>query len=236
MPTLWLRARLVLDRLLAAVLSLASAPVVGVLALLIRRHDGGPALIRVPRSGRGGVTFGMWKLRSMRADAGDGRAGGAALTSSDDERITPIGARMRSLHLDELPQLYNVVMGQMCLLGPRPEAPEFVDVDDPGWREVLSVPPGIAGPTQIVVGDWERTQIDLDTTGDAYRQVVVPVKLAIDAWYLRTSSLRSDLRVLTALVRHTLPGAESRALLDHVRADVPEAAAPIHHLGAGSST
>lgn len=222
------------DRVLAAVLSVLTAPIVAVLALLVRRHDGGPPLIRVARVGRDGRTFGMWKIRSMRTDTSDGRAGGAALTSSQDDRITPIGSRMRSLHLDELPQLYNVVRGDMCLIGPRPEAPDYVDLEDPAWREVLTVPPGIAGPTQLVVGDWERTQIDSDSSGRAYQQVVVPVKLAIDAWYLQRATPRMDLLVLAALLRHVVPGPESSSLLQRVEVEVPEAAAPIRHLAAGT--
>ena len=211
-----------IDRAIAAVLAVLTAPVVAVLAVLVRRHDAGPSLITVPRVGRDGRTFDMWKLRSMRAATSDGRAAGAALTSSDDDRITPIGARMRSLHLDELPQLYNVVRGEMCLLGPRPEAPAYVD-PSPAWTDVLRVPPGIAGPTQLVVGDWERTQIDSDRDGDAYRRVVVPVKLAIDAWYVSNASAALDLLVLSSLVRHVLPGPEHPGLLRRVSAAVPSA-------------
>ena len=222
-PTSWLRARLALDRLVAAVLAVLTAPVLAVLGVLVRRHDGGPALIRVPRVGRGGREFGMWKIRSMRAETSDGRATGVALTSSDDDRITTIGRRMRSLHLDELPQLLNVVSGQMCLLGPRPEAPAFVDLTDPMWQVVLSAPPGIAGPTQLVVGDWERGSIDADADGSTYREVVLPVKLAIDAWYLRSASPGTDARVLLALVRRILPGSDDVRLPTIVTAAVPEA-------------
>jgi len=226
-PSGWLRRRLVVDRLLAALLTAVTSPVVALLAMLVRRHDGHAPLIQVPRVGRGGQVFGMWKIRSMRVDTADGRASGVALTSSGDDRITPIGARMRALHLDELPQLYNVVRGEMCLLGPRPEAPDFVDLDDPAWQQVLTVPPGIAGPTQLIVGDWERTEIDRDDTGDAYRRVVLPVKLAIDGWYVRRAAPRLDLLVLTSLVRHVLPGGEVHRLARTVGTEVPESAAPI---------
>ncbi len=226
-PSTWLSRRLVADRAIAAVLSVLTAPLVAVLALLIRRHDGQPPLITVPRVGRDGRVFGMWKLRSMRVDTADGRASGMALTSTNDDRITPIGARMRSLHLDEVPQLYNVVRGEMCLLGPRPEAPDFVDLDDDAWRAVLRVPPGVAGPTQLIVGDWERTQIDQDVEGDVYRRVVVPVKLAIDRWYVETATPRLDLLTLTSLVRHVLPGGTVRALERRVGAEVPDSRAPI---------
>jgi len=219
----------VLDRAVAAVLAVLTAPVVAVLAVLVRRHDAGPSLITVPRVGRDGRTFDMWKLRSMRVASSDGRAAGAALTSTDDDRITPVGARMRSLHLDELPQLYNVVRGEMCLLGPRPEAPEYVD-DDPAWRDVLRVPPGIAGPTQLVVGDWERTEIDRDPGGDAYRRVVVPVKLGIDRWYVRRASPGLDLLVLASLALHILRSGKHPRLLRLVGGAVPEAQQPLEQL------
>lgn len=224
----WLRGRLLVDRLLAAILAVLTAPVVAVLAVLIRRQDGHAALIRVPRVGRGGRVFGMWKLRSMRVETADGRAGGASLTGSADERITPLGRKLRALHADELPQLYNVAMGQMCLLGPRPEAPDFVD-HDALWAEVLAAPPGIAGPTQLIVGEWERTQIDADRDGTAYRQVVVPVKAAIDRWYVQTASPRTDLLVVTSLIRH-LAGRDFPALRRVVGRAVPESAAPLQHL------
>jgi lipopolysaccharide/colanic/teichoic acid biosynthesis glycosyltransferase len=223
----WLRARLVADRVLAAGLSVLTAPLVALLAVLVRRHDGHAPLIRVPRVGRDGHVFGMWKIRSMRVDTADGRASGVSLTSSNDDRITPIGARMRALHLDEIPQLYNVARGEMCLLGPRPEAPDFVDLDDPSWQAVLAVPPGLAGPTQLIVGDWERTEIDQDDTGDAYQRVVVPVKLAIDRWYVERATARLDVTVLAALVRHVLPGRDVATLAEVVGAAVPESAVPL---------
>jgi lipopolysaccharide/colanic/teichoic acid biosynthesis glycosyltransferase len=134
---------------------------------------------------------------------------------------------MRSLHLDELPQLYNVARGEMCLLGPRPEAPDFVDLHNPVWQQVLTAPPGIPGPTQLIVGDWERSEIDKDTTGDAYQRVVVPVKLAIDRWYIMNASLRLDLLVITSLLRHVLPGGESKRLQEVVGSSVPESSLPI---------
>ena len=223
----WLSIRLIVDRILGAILAVLTAPLVGVLAVLVRRHDGDAPLITVPRVGVDGQTFGMWKIRSMRVDTADGHASGLALTSTNDQRITPIGARMRSLHLDELPQLYNVALGQMCLLGPRPEAPQFVDLENPVWRQVLTIPPGIAGPTQLIVGDWERSEIDKDNNGDAYQRVVVPVKLAIDRWYLMNASPRLDLLVLTSLIRHVLPGGESKRLQEVVAASVPESSLPI---------
>lgn len=218
----WLRVRLVLDRVVAVALLALSAPVIAIAALLVRRHDGGPALIAVNRMGRNGKPLRMWKLRSMRVDAPDGTATGMALTARNDQRITPIGARLRAHHLDELPQLYNVALGEMCLFGPRPEAPEFVDLDDPAWQTVLSVPPGIAGPTQLIVGDWERVHITNDPDGRSYVEDVLPVKLAIDAWYVRQASPSLDLQVATSLLRRLGPGTMPGTLSERVRAEVPE--------------
>lgn len=219
----YLRVRIVADRVIAAAGLVVVAPVIAVLGWLIHRHDGGPALIAVDRVGRGGRTIRMWKLRSMRAETTDGRATGVSLTSAGDDRITPIGHRMRAAHLDELPQLVNVVRGEMALLGPRPEAPEFVDADDDGWRAVLAAPPGIAGPTQLAVGDWERDIITAAPDGSAYERDVVPVKVAIDRWYVEQATPSIDVLVAVGLVQR-VAGRPAKALLRRVRAGVPTAA------------
>lgn len=218
----YLRVRVVVDRLVAAVVLVLCAPLIAALGWLVRRHDGGPALIAVERVGQGGRTFKMWKLRSMRAETSDGRATGVGLTSAGDDRITPIGHRMRATHLDELPQLVNVVRGEMALLGPRPEAPEYVDSDDPGWRAVLAAPPAIAGPTQLAVGDWERDVITAAPDGSAYESEVVPVKVAIDRWYVEEASPGIDAMVVVSLVGHVL-GRPARTLVARVRSRVPAA-------------
>lgn len=219
----YLRVRMVLDRLVAAVGLVALSPVIGVLGWLVHRHDGGPAFITVERVGRHGRPMRMWKLRSMRAESADGRATGVSLTSAGDDRITPIGAKLRAGHLDELPQLFNVARGEMTLLGPRPEAPEYVDATDDDWRAVLAAPPGIAGPTQLAVGDWERDIITAAPDGSAYERDVVPVKVAIDRWYVEQASPGIDALVVVGLARR-LAGRPVGALLERIRAGVPEAA------------
>ncbi len=219
----YLRVRMVLDRLVAAVGLVVLSPVIGVLGWLVHRHDGGPAFITVERVGRHGRPMRMWKLRSMRAESADGRATGVSLTSAGDDRITPIGAKLRAGHLDELPQLFNVARGEMTLLGPRPEAPEYVDATDDDWRAVLAAPPGIAGPTQLAVGDWERDIITAAPDGSAYERDVVPVKVAIDRWYVEQASPGIDALVVVGLARR-LAGRPVGALLERIRAGVPEAA------------
>lgn len=216
----WLRGRVVFDRLAAAIILVGCAPIIGICGWLVRREDGGPWLIAVPRVGKNGRTISMWKLRTMRVETVDGRANGVSLTAGNDPRITAVGARLRGYYLDELPQLYNVVRGEMCLLGPRPEAPEFVEVASPHWQSVLAVPPGMAGPTQLVVGDWERTVITAAPDGEAYLRDVLPVKLAIDAWYVAEASARLDALVVISFLRR-LAGVPVAKLIRRVTAEVP---------------
>lgn len=210
--TVWLTLRAPVDRLVAAALLLVAAPVVAVLSVLVRRQDGAVPMIALERVGRGGRRFRLWKIRTMRPVEADGSAGGASLTSGDDERITPIGHRLRRLRADELPQLWNVVRGDMALIGPRPEAPAYVDCADPRWRPVLQVRPGIVGPTQLVVHKWEAETLR-DADADAvYRDDVLPVKLRIDAWYACNASPAIDVAVLADLVGFLLGRPPRRVL------------------------
>lgn len=227
-PSSWLAVRVAfLDRVAAVFLGLLTLPLMGLIALAIRREDGKPAFVRVERMGAGNRTFGMWKLRSMRSDRSDGRADGAALTAAHDPRITRVGRRLRAYHLDELPQLLNVVKGEMLLLGPRPEDPKFVDPDSADWAAVLSVPPGIAGPTQMIVSEWERHHIADDPDGTAYPSVVVPAKLAIDRWYVADATPWLDLLTLVALVKRFLPRSGATRMKRRALRALPEVVGPI---------
>jgi lipopolysaccharide/colanic/teichoic acid biosynthesis glycosyltransferase len=215
---------LVLDRLVALVLIPVVAPVVGVLGWRVRRADGGPPLIGLARVGSGGVPFTMWKLRSMRSERADGASDGPVITSSDDERITPVGAMMRRWRLDELPQVWNVACGDMSLLGPRPETPALVDLEDPRWQQVLDVRPGITGPTQLVCEQWEATRLHDGSQEEIYRTEILPVKLAVDAWYVRTGTLLTDIAVAWSMVERFVLGRPDTWVSRVVRSAVPEAA------------
>jgi lipopolysaccharide/colanic/teichoic acid biosynthesis glycosyltransferase len=212
----------VLDRVVAVLLLVLAAPVLAAATLLVRR-DGGPGLIRVTRVGRHGAPFAMWKVRTMRVAGAGGLAGGPALTGRGDSRVTPVGRLLRGARLDELPQLWNIVRGQMALVGPRPETPEYVDVDDPRWRAVLASPPGVAGATQALVHEWEA---DLVASGgaDVYRDRILPVKLAIDGWYVRSACPSVDLEVVRAVLGPGRGAARRRLLGRVVAAGVAEAA------------
>lgn len=196
--TRWLRVRTRLDRAVAAVLLVFAAPVLAVLGVVVKR-DRGPAFVRVPRVGRGGRELGMWKVRTMRATGPGGLAGGDALTAKGDDRITPVGRRIRRARVDELPQLWNIVRGEMAILGPRPEAPVYVDLEDDGWQRVLAMPPGIGGPTQLLVNRWEADALLAGGADDVYRSTILPVKVGIDAWYVTEATPLVDALVVVGL-------------------------------------
>jgi len=160
----------------------------------------------------------------MVASGPAGSAGGPPITAAADARVTPFGRRLRKCRLDELPQLWNVVRGDMAVIGPRPEAPEYVSPDDDRWTAVLRAKPGIAGPTQLVVAEWEAGLVGTGQ-GDAYAERILPVKLAIDRWYVEQASPRIDLVVLAALFQRLALGRSRTALHGLVEAAVPTAAA-----------
>lgn len=225
-PSPWLAFRVrVIDRIVALVAGVVLAPVIGVLAWLVRREGGPPSVIGLPRVGADGRAFAMWKLRTMRPAADDGSAGGAVITANADDRITPIGRRLRRLRLDELPQVVNVVRGEMGLLGPRPETPSLVDPEDPQWAAVLSVRPGITGPTQLVVERWESETLAVGSQEDRYRTEILPVKLAVDRWYVEGASPAIDGAVAWSMVERFLLGRSETLVERLVRRQVPETVA-----------
>ncbi len=214
----WLRRRAVADRVLAALLLIPLAPVLAAVVGIVR-VGGPPAVLGVRRCGRGGRPFAMHKVRTMRAAGPDGLAGGSALSSGDDDRITPVGRRLRRFRVDELPQLADVVRGHMTLVGPRPEDPRYVDADDPLWATVLQAPPGIVGPTQVLVHRWEAAAMRGDGAEATYVRDILPAKLAIDAWYVRAASPRIDVVTVVSLVQSFL-GRESTWLHRTVERDL----------------
>jgi lipopolysaccharide/colanic/teichoic acid biosynthesis glycosyltransferase len=209
--TRWLAFRVrYVDRLLAAALLVALSPLLALVAGAVRLVDGPPVLVRLPRVGRNGLAIALVKFRTMRQPAGALRADGAPITARDDPRVTSLGRTLRKYRLDELPQLWHVVRGEMALLGPRPETPEYVDLTDERWRLALTMGPGIAGPTQVLASRWEADLPGGEAGERRYRDVVLPAKLAIDTWYLASASPMIDLATIGAVVRQLVgmpPGA-----------------------------
>ena len=188
-----------LDLLLASVGLVVLAPLGLVIALWIRLDSPGPALFRQSRVGCGGRLFRIHKFRTMRADAG---AGGPALTVGDDPRITRAGRWLRRAKLDELPQLIDVIAGDMSLVGPRPEVPGYVALYPAALRDkLLSVRPGITDPASLAYVD-EGTRLAASADPQrAYVDEVLPAKLALSAQYIDRMSTGGDLRLLLATLR-----------------------------------
>lgn len=192
-----------LDLVIAAGALLIVAPLLPPIALAIKLDSRGPVLYSQLRVGRYGRLFRLYKFRSMSPDA-DRR--GPALTTRADARVTRVGRVLRPLGLDELPQLFNVIAGDMSLVGPRPELPSIVARYTEEEREVLDVRPGLMGPTALGwLNESDRYPDGVDPV-DYYVEHILPAKLRSDREYLRVRSPLTDLacllRVPLALARN----------------------------------
>lgn len=179
----------ILDIALALVLLVLSLPILFLAALLVRLTSRGPAFYSQTRVGKGGRPFTIYKLRSMYVDS---EARGAQWCKKGDPRVTPFGRFLRRSHIDELPQLWNILKGDMALIGPRPERPEFVpqlDAAIPGYKERLQVLPGVTGLAQVHL----EADSDLDS---------VEKKLAMDLYYVKHLGFWMDLRIFLATIVH----------------------------------
>jgi len=181
---------------------LAFAPLLLIISLAVKLGSRGPVMFRQDRVGRDRQMFKMWKFRSMVCDADKA---GPLITASGDCRITPLGRYLRRWKLDELPQLWNVLVGNMSLVGPRPELAFYVRNYSPEQLGVLGVRPGI---TDLATLEYRNEEEILAAASDRerfYTQVVLPHKLELNLKYIKTFSLRLDLIVILMtlkLVQH----------------------------------
>jgi lipopolysaccharide/colanic/teichoic acid biosynthesis glycosyltransferase len=199
----YLRAKVIADLVLAALLAVPALPLVLLSALLVKLTSRGPAFYTQARVGLEGRLFTIYKLRTMVHNCES--LTGARWSVPGDPRVTPVGRLLRASHLDELPQLLNVLRGEMSLIGPRPERPEFVpDLERalPAYWQRLQVRPGVTGLAQV--------QLPPDTDLGSVRR-----KLAHDLFYIRHLSPWLDLRLLVCTAFHALgiPNSLLRRLL-----------------------
>ena len=178
------------DVLVAGLLLAALIPLIVVLAVAIKLESRGPILFRGHRVGRGGRDFRILKFRKMY----DG-AQGPPLTAADDARFTRIGRFLARTKLDELPQLWNVLRGDMSLVGPRPEDPSFVRPRRREFEAILRARPGITGLSQLAFARESEILGDDDRSGDYVRRIL-PQKLHLDRIYVERQSFGLDLRIL----------------------------------------
>ena len=195
-------ARRLTDILLALTGLAVLGPVMIALAAAVRLRDGAPVIYRARRVGQHGREFGLFKFRTMIP------AGGSSVTVWADPRVTPLGRRLRRLKLDELPQLFNVLRGEMSVVGPRPEDPFYVALYSDEQRRVLSVKPGITGVAALEYAD-EESLLRGDDPESTYRYTIMPAKLQLELDYLDRRSARTDaeliLRTAAVVVEHLFP-------------------------------
>ena len=180
----YLRYRAALDRAVAATLLLLVSPLLVVLYVAVKISSRGPAFYTQCRSGYRGKVFKMYKFRSMYCDAEERT--GPVWSQPGDPRVTPVGVFLRWSHLDELPQLLNILNGEMSLVGPRPERPEFVEQLEkkvPGYRDRLEVLPGVTGLAQV--------SLPADSNLEGVRR-----KTMLDRKYVQSASLWLDIHIL----------------------------------------
>lgn len=183
------------DLVVAAFLLIVLSPVLVTIAVLIRVRDGSPVLFRQERVGRHGAPFRVLKFRTMRSSPG------AQVTIQGDSRITGLGRWLRAHRLDELPQLINVLKGEMSLVGPRPELAKYVGLFPEEYRQILTLRPGITGPASVEFRNEGELLAAYPDPERAYVEVILPQKIALALDYLRERSMRIDLKILGRTVR-----------------------------------
>ena len=187
----------------AVVFLVLLSPLLLLFALAVALTSPGGAFFRQVRVGRHGREFRLLKFRSMRPGS---EAQGQLTIGGRDPRITGVGYLLRKTKLDELPQLWNVLVGDMSVVGPRPEVPKYVALYNEEQRAVLSVRPGITGMASIDYIDENELLAKATDPERAYIEEVMPAKLALDLRYVREQSFALDLRIIMATVGRVFGG------------------------------
>ena len=191
------------DRVVAAMVLVLLAPLELVIAAVVKLTSPGPVVYRQVRVGRAGRAFVILKFRTM-VDGADRLA--ANVSPQGDPRVTAVGGFLRRWYLDELPQLVNVLRGDMQLVGPRPETPEYVALYTPRELRVLDVTPGLVGPSTLAFMDEAERLAAAPEAAAHYERVLLHQRVGLELAYLDRRSFRSDLvllfRQMVAILRH----------------------------------
>jgi len=180
------------EAVVSMVALVVSIPILALSAAAIALTTRGPVIFRQQRVGRGGKTFLLYKLRTMRLESS-----GPQVTAGDDARVTWVGRLLRRTKVDEFPELWNVLKGDMSLVGPRPEVSRYVDLENPMWRLVLETRPGITDPMTLRLRNEEALLTKVKDDRELfYIRTLQPFKLKGYAEYLQERSWWSDVNVL----------------------------------------
>lgn len=182
----------VFDRVMALVGLVVLSPLLAVVALLIAiKMPGGPVLFRQKRVGQYGELFTMVKFRSMTV-----AHGGSSISVAGEARITPLGAKLRKYKLDELPELWNVLIGDMSFVGPRPDVPGYADKLVGEDREILQLKPGITGPASLKYRNEEEILASVEDPIRYNDEVIFPDKVRINREYMEGWTFWGDIRII----------------------------------------
>jgi lipopolysaccharide/colanic/teichoic acid biosynthesis glycosyltransferase len=193
------------DIVVAFVGLVALAPVFIVIALVIKLGDPGPVFFSQERIGLGGRPFRIRKFRTMKVNA---EKSGPSITKAGDSRVTKLGVGLRKWKLDELPQLFNVLLGEMALVGPRPEVPRYVALYTPEQRRVLALRPGVTDLATLRFRNEEAMLAKAEDPEEFYRQYCIPKKIALNLEYAKRASLTSDIGLIFATLAAIFSGAD----------------------------
>lgn len=189
-------AKYLFDRIMAFIGLVVLSPILFVVWILIRiKMPDGPAVFTQKRVGKGGRLFTMYKFRSMSA-----HHSGSTVSVAGESRITPLGAKLRRYKLDELPELWNVFIGDMSFVGPRPDVPGYADKLEGDDRRVLQLRPGITGPASLKYRDEEVLLAAQANPQEFNDKVIYPDKVRINLYYLDHYSFVTDIKMIIATV------------------------------------
>ncbi len=172
------------------------SPLIAIAAVLIKITSAGPVLFRQKRVGRFGEEFTLFKLRTMSI-----KESGPLVTGAGDSRVTLIGKILRKSKIDELPELWNVFIGDMSLVGPRPEVPELVNLNDPQWQQILQSRPGITDPVTLRLRNEENLLANIGNKEKFYRDVLQPYKLRGYCLYLKDRNWKTDVKIIALTLK-----------------------------------
>nr|WP_293510563.1 sugar transferase [Prevotella sp.] len=186
----------IFDRIMAFIGLICLSPVLLVTWILIHvKMPDGPAIFKQKRVGRNGKSFTMYKFRSMSA-----HHGGSSVSVAGESRITPLGAKLRKYKIDELPELWNVLIGDMSFVGPRPDVPGYADNLEGENRNILRLRPGITGPASLKYRDEEEQLAKQENPQEYNDEVIYPDKVRINLYYLSHYSFIMDIKMIVATV------------------------------------
>ncbi|GJG68814.1 glycosyl transferase [Prevotella lacticifex] len=190
-------AKNIFDKTVSLLGLVGLSPVMLLVAILIRiKMPGGPVIFRQRRVGQYGKLFTVYKFRSMKV-AGGGRT---SIASKEEDRITPLGKKLRRYKLDELPELWNVLRGDMSFVGPRPDVPGYADKLEGRDRDILKLKPGITGPASLKYRQEEDLLSTVDNPQEYNDRVIYPDKVRLNLYYLDNYSFGKDIEMIVCTV------------------------------------